>query len=103
MIEISDEESRENRQVVWIIGRQHSGEVTSSFMMEGIINTLLSKTDEANFLLKNYIFRIVPMVNVDGVVHGNSRAELSGADPNRKWANPHKLRNPVIWALKKMI
>lgn len=43
------------------------------------------------------------MVNMDGVIHGNSRAELSGADPNRKWGNPHKMRNPVVWALKNAI
>ena len=43
------------------------------------------------------------MVNMDGVVHGNSRAEISGADPNRKWINPHKIRNPAIYALKKAI
>lgn len=43
------------------------------------------------------------MVNVDGVVHGNTRAEISGADPNRKWNNPHKIRNPIIYALKKAI
>lgn len=44
LIEISDEENRLNKKVVWIFARQHSGEVTSSYMMEGIINTLLSKT-----------------------------------------------------------
>ena len=43
------------------------------------------------------------MVNVDGVVHGNTRAEISGADPNRKWNHPHKIRNPIIYALKKAI
>ena len=25
------------------------------------------------------------MVNVDGVVHGNSRCTLAGVDPNRVW------------------
>ena len=103
IIEISDEENRDNKQVVWIIGRQHSGEVTSSYMMEGVINTLLSRTPETAFLLRHFIFKIVPMVNMDGVVHGNTRSELSGADPNRKWANPHKLRNPVVYALRKAI
>lgn len=49
------------------------------------------------------MFKIVPMINIDGVIHGNSRADLSGSDPNRKWENPHKLRNPIIWALKKYI
>lgn len=103
LIEISDEQSRENKKVVWIIARQHSGEVTSSFMVEGVINYLLADNPKAKELLKRYVFKIVPMVNVDGVIHGNSRAELSGADPNRKWDNPHKLRNPITWALRKCI
>lgn len=28
------------------------------------------------------------MVNVDGVVHGNSRCTLAGVDPNRVWPSP---------------
>lgn len=71
--------------------------------MEGLINMLLSKSSQASFLLRMFVFKIVPMVNMDGVIHGNSRAELSGADPNRKWAKPHKMRNPVVWELKKAI
>lgn len=43
------------------------------------------------------------MVNVDGVVHGNSRAEIVGCDPNRKWSQPHKIINPIIYGLKKEI
>ena len=86
-----------------MIARQHSGEVTSSFMIEGIINFLFGESVRAEELLKRYIFKIVPMVNVDGVVHGNTRAELIGADPNRKWSNPHKIRNPIIYTLKKAI
>lgn len=44
VIEITDEEQRERerKKIVWIVARQHSGEVTSSFMVEGIINYLLS-------------------------------------------------------------
>lgn len=43
------------------------------------------------------------MLNIDGVIHGNSRAQLNGGDPNRKWLNPHKIRNPVVYSLKKYI
>ncbi len=43
------------------------------------------------------------MLNIDGVVHGNTRAELIGCDSNRKWSDPHKIHNPIIFALKKMI
>ena len=43
------------------------------------------------------------MLNIDGVVHGNTRAELIGTDPNRKWTNPNQNYHPIIFALKKMI
>ena len=34
------------------------------------------------------------MVNVDGVVHGNSRCTLAGVDPNRVWpASSARRRN----------
>ena len=43
-------------------------------MVEGIINYLLGKSEKAKQLLNDFVFKIVPMVNVDGVVHGNTRA-----------------------------
>ena len=54
-------------------------------------------------MLNNFIIKVVPMVNIDGVVHGNSRAELSGCDSNRKWADPHKIYQPVIYNIRKAI
>ena len=48
-------------------------------------------------LLKRYIFKIFPMVNVDGVIYGNSRCDISGTDVNRKWTrNPNKFLYPVL-------
>lgn len=41
------------------------------------------------------------MINVDGVIHGNSRAELIGLDPNRLWKKPRKTITPVIHNLLK--
>ncbi len=49
------------------------------------------------------MFKIVGMLNIDGVVHGNTRAELIGCDSNRKWSDPHKIHHPIIFAIKKMI
>lgn len=54
-------------------------------MLEGIIDFLLSESLESEFLLKHFVFKIVPMVNIDGVVHGNTRSELVGCDSNRVW------------------
>jgi len=40
---------------------------------------------EAEYLRKKIIFKIIPMVNPDGVVFGNYRTSLSGKDLNRKF------------------
>lgn len=54
-------------------------------------------------LLDNLIFKIVPMINVDGVVHGNTRTELTGVDPNRMWKKTMKRLSPGVSAVKKLI
>lgn len=53
--------------------------------------------------MNHFVFKIVPMLNIDGVVHGNTRAELMGCDSNRKWVEPHKQYQPVIYKIKKTI
>ncbi len=49
---------------------------------------LLGDSDEARVLRDLYIFKIVPMLNPDGVVVGNARVSLSGRDLNRQWLYP---------------
>ena len=46
--------------------------------------------------MDHFVIKVVPMVNIDEVVHGNTRAELSGFDSNRKWLDPHKIYQPII-------
>lgn len=43
------------------------------------------------------------MINVDGVIHGNTRAELTGVDPNRMWKKTLKRLCPGVSVLKKLI
>lgn len=43
--------------------------------------------DRLHNLLAICEINIVPMLNPDGVIAGNSRLNLSGADLNRKWSN----------------
>ena len=62
----------------------HPGETNSSFMMKGAIDFLLSDTREAKLLRKKFIFRIIPMLNPDGVIYGNYRCSLLGVDLNRR-------------------
>lgn len=71
------------RKIVVVMARQHPGEVQGSYVCEGVINSLLSK--KGDWLRKNYVFKIIPMVNPDGVIFGNYRSNLMGWDLNRKW------------------
>lgn len=43
------------------------------------------------------------MVNVDGVISGNYRSNLSGNDVNRQWQFPSKKGQPEIYWLKQQI
>jgi murein tripeptide amidase MpaA len=53
--------------------------------------------------LKKYIFKIVPMMNPDGVIYGNSRCDISGADINRQWSYPSRDIYPTTEACKNML
>lgn len=65
--------------------RIHPGESNSSWMMKGIIDFLVSDSPEARVLREKFVFKIVPMLNPDGVINGNYRCSLAGADLNRRW------------------
>lgn len=73
--------------------------------MEGFINQLVYLNDTFSMdLMKKYIFKIIPMVNIDGVMYGNSRCDITGSDTNRKWTrNPNSPLYPVISAIKKLV
>ena len=53
-------------------------------MFPGILHYLTGDTEAAETLRKLFIFKIVPMLNPDGVIVGNTRCNLAGADLNRQ-------------------
>jgi murein tripeptide amidase MpaA len=63
----------------------------------------LSDSEEAKMLRKHYVFKIVPMLNPDGVAYGNYRCSLLGVDLNRRWMSPNRLLHPTIHTTKLMI
>ncbi len=54
----------------------------------------------AEFMRKNAIFKIIPMLNPDGVILGNYRTGLFGKDFNREFHCPDKDIFPEIYSLK---
>jgi hypothetical protein len=85
------------------MSRVHPGETVSSWMMKGIIDFLCSDCEEASYLRNSFVFKIIPMMNPDGVVSGNYRTSLAGCDLNRRWINPNGVLHPEIYYAKQMI
>ena len=71
------------RKAVILTSRVYPGESNASFIMKGIIDYLVSEDEGARYLRSNFVFKIVPMLNPDGVIVGNYRCNLSGNDLNR--------------------
>ena len=100
----SEDNSRhKHKKGVVITSRVHPGEAQSSFVVQGLIEFLLSSDPIAVKLRDQYVFKIIPMLNPDGVVYGNYRCSLLGFDLNRRWAQPNKHFDPTIYYTKKMM
>jgi murein tripeptide amidase MpaA len=92
------------KKIVVITGRVHPGETNSSFMMEGFLKFISDpKNETAGELRKRIVFKVVPCINPDGVIAGNSRVSLSGNDLNRNYIRPHPKLHPIVCAVKKII
>lgn len=71
------------RRAIVITSRVHPGESNASFIVDGILEFLVSEDEVAKYLRNNFVFKIIPMLNPDGVIVGNYRCSLSGLDLNR--------------------
>ena len=79
----SEQEAIAERPAVILTGRIHPGESNSSWIVEGLIDFLVGNDAHAAALRNRFVFKIVPMLNPDGVIIGNYRCSLSGHDLNR--------------------
>jgi len=61
----------EQKRGIFVSARVHPGETNASWMMKGLLDFLLGDTFEAKLLRDNFVFKIIPMINVDGVINGN--------------------------------
>ena len=75
-------------------------------MMKGVIDFLTDPDNpDANLLRNIFVFKIVPMLNPDGVIVGNYRCSLSGCDLNRQYNKLSSMKEffPVIFHLRQML
>lgn len=79
------EKNTKFKKTIVMVGRLHPGETHSSWLIHGFIRFLLSEAPKAKELRKRIVFKIVPMLNPDGVIVGNYRCTLTGCDMNRNF------------------
>ncbi|RVE68132.1 hypothetical protein OJAV_G00088690 [Oryzias javanicus] len=92
-----------NRPLIFLSARVHPGETNASWVMKGTLEFLMGTSTLAASLREAYIFKIVPMLNPDGVINGNHRCSLSGEDLNRQWQNPNPELHPTIYHTKSLL
>ncbi|XP_061539022.1 cytosolic carboxypeptidase 6 [Phycodurus eques] len=91
------------KKLVFLTARVHPGESPASFVCQGLIDFLVSQHPVAQLLRDYVIFKIVPMLNPDGVYLGNYRCSLMGFDLNRHWQDPSPWAHPTLHAVKQLI
>lgn len=91
------------RPVVVLTARVHPGETSSSWVMKGVLDHLLGSSADAALLRSSFVFKLVPMLNPDGVIVGNHRCSLSGRDLNRTYRSRLRELFPPVWAVRAMI
>jgi len=88
------------QRVVFLTARVHPGESPSSHIMQGFLDFLLSNHVTARLLRDHVTFKVVPMLNPDGVYLGNYRCSLMGFDLNRHWQDPSPWAHPTLHSTK---
>ncbi|KAM8968351.1 cytosolic carboxypeptidase 2 isoform 4-T4 [Sarcophilus harrisii] len=91
------------KKAVILSARVHPGESNGSWMMKGFLDFILGDSPDAHLLRDLFIFKVVPMLNPDGVIVGNYRCSLAGRDLNRHYKTILKDSFPCIWYTRNMI
>ncbi|XP_065492981.1 cytosolic carboxypeptidase 2 [Caloenas nicobarica] len=103
LLTISSPAGAAGKRAVVLSARVHPGESGSSWAMRGLLDFLLGADADARLLRQLFVFMVVPMLNPDGVVVGNSRCSLAGRDPNRAYGTARGGSFPGVWHLRAMV
>ena len=90
-----------SRKTVLITGRMHPGEAQGSWMLHSFLEYLCS--EEARGLRESATFKIIPMVNIEGVILGNFRTNLRGSDVNREFNLDQKCKSAESTCVREVV
>ena len=88
---------------MFVTARVHPGETPGSYMLDGFLEALLSDTELGKLLRKHFVFKVIPILNPDGVHRGHYRLDSRGFNLNRCYVYPSADEFPIIYATKAYI
>jgi len=91
------------RPVCFASARVHPGETPGQFALLGLLHFLLSDDPRAALLRALYVFKLVPMLNPDGVAWGKTRTSSLGYDLNRCYQDPEPELHEGVAAVKAVV
>ncbi len=89
--------------VLFFCARAVASSTPDSFLMDGILQWLASTDPNASKIRRDFVIFLIPMLNPDGVYHGNTRTDAQGYDLSRCWFRPCKRLHPAIYQLKRLL
>lgn len=84
-------------ELIVLLGRQHPPEVTGAYAFEPFAEQLFAQVASDPAMAARFQILAVPLLNPDGVVRGNWRANMGAIDLNRDWG---KFTQPETAAVK---
>jgi hypothetical protein len=92
-----------DKPVVFISARVHPGETPGSHMLNGFLKFVVSPDPRAVALRKHFVFKVIPVLNPDGVFRGYYRSDVFGENLNRVYLEPSLSESPTIYAARELL
>jgi len=93
-----------NKPTIFFTARVHPGETPASHTLNGALDVISDFNNPiGRELLKKFVFKIIPILNPDGVYRGHYRLDTKGQNLNRYYVNPTLEAQPTIFAAKAAI
>ena len=84
--------------MVLVSARVHPGETPASHVCDGLLAFLLDPDDvRAQAVRERYVFKLIPILNPDGVYMGHYRMDTRGINLNRVYRSPSAEEHPSIF------